>query len=135
MAQTIDALKRPGWLTFAAVVLFAVAGLRLISGISYLADSGRVSDLSAGLFGGNVFWWGIWDLVIAGLAFFAAYSLLGGNPFGRIVAYVWAILVIIESFLILGWAPWFGAAAIALALLVIYAVSVTSDYREETLPA
>ncbi len=131
MSETFDALKRPGWLTFAAVIMFSVAGLRVISGIAYLADSSKISDLSNGLFGGNVFWWGIWDLVIAGLALFAGYSLLGGNTFGRVVGYIWAIVVIIQSFLILSYAPWFGAAAIALGVLVIYALS-TSDYQEDS---
>jgi hypothetical protein len=131
MSQAMTALKRPGWLTFAAVVMFAVAGLRLISGIAYLADSAKVADLSGGLFGDDVFWWGIWDLVVAALAFFAGYSLLSGNTYGRVVGYVWAVVVIIQSFLILSYAPWFGFAAIALAVLVVYALSVSEDYRAE----
>jgi hypothetical protein len=129
MSETFDALKRPGWLTFAAVILFSVAGLRVISGIAYLADSSKISDLSNGLFGSNVFWWGIWDLIIAALALAAAYSLLAGNTYGRVFGYLWAIIVIIQSFLVLSYAPWFGAAAITLGVLVIYALS-TSDYRE-----
>jgi hypothetical protein len=78
-----------------------------------------------------VFWWGIWDLVIAALAFFAGYSLLSGNTYGRVVGYAWAVVVIIQSFLILSYAPWFGSAAIALAVLVVYALSATDDYRAE----
>jgi hypothetical protein len=131
MSEAMTALKRPGWLTFAAVVMFAVAGLRVISGIAYLADSSKVADLSNGLFGDNVFWWGIWDLVVAALAFFAGYSLLSGNTYGRVVGYAWAVVVIIQSFLILSYAPWFGFAAIALAVLVVYALSATDDYRAE----
>jgi len=111
-------LRRPGWLTFAAVVLFSVAGLRLISGIAYLADSNKVNDLSGGLFGDNIFWWGLWDLGIAALALFAGYSLLSGNTFGRVVGYVWAIVVIIQSFLILSYAPWYGFAAMLLNNIV-----------------
>jgi hypothetical protein len=131
MSEVMTALKRPGWLTFAAVVMFAVAGLRVISGISYLADSVKVADLSSGLFGDDLFWWGIWDLGIAALAFFAGWSLLSGNTYGRVIGYIWAIAVIIESFLILSYAPWFGFASIALAIFVIYALSVTEDYRAE----
>jgi hypothetical protein len=130
MSDIMTGLRRPGWLTFAAVVLFSVAGLRLISGIAYLADSNKVNDLSGGLFGDNIFWWGLWDLGIAALALFAGYSLLSGNTFGRVVGYVWAIVVIIQSFLILSYAPWYGFAAMLLAILVIFALSSTSDYRE-----
>ena len=130
MSDIMTGLRRPGWLTFAAVVLFSVAGLRLISGIAYLADSNKVNDLSGGLFGDNIFWWGLWDLGIAALALFAGYSLLSGNTFGRVVGYVWATVVIIQSFLILSYAPWYGFAAMLLAILVIFALSSTSDYRE-----
>ena len=130
MSEITTGLRRPGWLTFAAVVLFSVAGLRLISGIAYLADSNKVNDLSGGLFGDNIFWWGLWALGLAALALFAGYSLLSGNTFGRVVGYVWAIVVIIQSFLILSYAPWYGFAAMLLAILVIFALSSTSDYRE-----
>jgi hypothetical protein len=130
MSDVMTGLRRPGWLTFAAVVMFSVAGLRLISGIAYLADSNKVNDLSSGLFGDNIFWWGLWDLGIAALALFAGYSLLSGNMFGRVIGYVWAIVVIIQSFLILSYAPWYGFAAMLLAILVIFALSSTSDYRE-----
>jgi hypothetical protein len=36
----------------------------------------------------------------------------------------------VQSFLILSSAPWFGSAALLLAVLVIYALSVSSDWRE-----
>ena len=62
MSTTAYAPRRTGWLTFAAVVLFAVAGLRLISGIAYISDSIKVADVSNGLFGDDLFWWGLWDL-------------------------------------------------------------------------
>ncbi len=129
---SLNALKRPGWLTFAAVILISVGCLRVISAISYFADSNKVNDLSHGLFGGQVFLWGLWDLVIAVLAVWGGMSLLGGNSFGRVIAYIWAGLVLIQSFMILTWAPWYGFAAMAVALLVMFAVSTTSDWREDT---
>src|SRR5689334_11372956 len=128
-SQAYAALRRPGWLTFAAIILFSTAVLRVISAIYYFADSARINDLTFGAFGDHLFLWGIWDLIIAGLALFAGYSLLRGDMFGRIVAYVWAGLVIVQSFMILRYAPWFGSGMILLGLLVIYAVSVTSEYR------
>jgi hypothetical protein len=128
---SLSALERPGWLTFAAVTMLAVGFMRVISAISYFADSHKVNDLSNGLFGGQIFWWGIWDLAIAGLAIWAGYSLLNGRTAGRVIGYIWAIVVLMESFLLLGQAPWFGFAAILLAMLVVYALSSTSDWRED----
>jgi hypothetical protein len=129
--MSTDANERSsGWVTFAAVLLFAVGFLRIISGISYLANSHRVNDFTNGVFSGNLWAWGVWDLVIAVLALFAGYSLLGNGGFGRFVAYAWAILVIVESFLILGQAPWWGFTAIAISCLVLY--GLTSTPRNST---
>jgi hypothetical protein len=128
---SLSALQRPGWLTFAAVTMLAVGFMRVISAIAYFADSARVNDLSNGLFGDQVFLWGIWDLAIAALALWGGYSLLSGQAAGRVIGYVWAIMVLMQSFLVLRYAPWFGFAAILLAMLVIYALSSTSDWRED----
>jgi hypothetical protein len=129
--QTMAALDRPGWLTFAAVTMLSVGFLRVISAISYFADSAKVNDLSAGLFGDQLFAWGIWDLIIAALALWAGWSLLSGSPFGRALGYIWAGVVLCQSFLILSVAPWFGFAAIALATMVMFALSTTSEWRDE----
>jgi len=127
-----DALKRPGWLTFAAVVLFAVGIMRAISAIYYFASSHRINDLTLGAFSDNLWLWGIWDAGIAVLALWAGYSLLSGNTFGRVIGYIWAIVIVVQSLMILSWAPWYGFAAIALALLVMYALSTTSDWKESS---
>lgn len=129
-SQALAGLRRPGWLTFVAVVLFSVGCLRVISAIYYFADSARVNNLTFGAFGHHLFLWGIWDLAIALLAFWGGYSLLSGATFGRIIGYIWGGLVLIQSFLILGSAPWFGFASMILAVLVLYALAVTSDYKE-----
>ena len=118
--------RRSGWTMFAAIVLFSVGVLRIISGISYLADSNKVNDLTSGVFGGNLWAWGLWDLGIAIVALFAGYSLLGDGTFGKVVAYLWAILVIVNSFLVMGVAPWYAFTMIALAVLVIYGLAVST---------
>ena len=118
-----DLERRSGWTMFAAVVLFSVGFLRIISGISYLSDSNKVNDLTLGLFGDSLWAWGLWDLGIAVVALYAGYSLLGGGTFGKVVAYLWAVLVIVNSFLIMAVAPWFAFTMIALAVLVVYGLA------------
>jgi hypothetical protein len=117
--------SRTGWIMLAAIVMFSVGLFRIISGISYLVDSHKVNDLTLGLFGDNMWAWGIWDLGIAAIAIWAAFSLLSGGEFGRVIAYIWAILVIVNGFLIIGIAPWFAAAMITLATLVVYGLAST----------
>jgi hypothetical protein len=129
-AQALEALRRPGWLTFVAVVLISVGILRVISAIYYFADSSRINNLTGGAFGDHLFLWGIWDLVVAVLALWGGWSVLGGNAFGRVIGYVWAGVVLIQSFMVLGYAPWYGFGSLLLAVLVIYALSVTTDWRD-----
>jgi hypothetical protein len=128
--QALDALRRPGWLTFVAVVLISVGILRVISAIYYFANSSRLNNLSGGAFGSHYFAWGIWDLLIAVLALWGGWSVLGGNTFGRVIGYLWAGVVLIQSLMIIGYAPWFGAASLVIALLVIYGLSASSGWRE-----
>jgi hypothetical protein len=122
--------KRPGWLTFAAVVLFAITFTRVISAINYFGDGAQINDLTNSVFGNHLWAWGIWDLCLALLALVAAISLLGGGGFGRVIAYIWAVWAIVQSFLIIGVAPWYAAAMIVLAALVIYGVSSSAEWSE-----
>jgi len=106
-----------------------VGCFRVISAIYYFADSVRILNVSGGAFGGHVFLWGLWDLLIAALALGGGYSLLSGNTYGRVIGYAWAVLVIVQSFLLISYAPWFGFSAMLLAILVLIALSATSDWR------
>jgi len=127
-----DALKRPGWLTFASIVLFSVGIMRAISAIYYFADSVRINNLAGGAFSSHLWLWGLWDAGIAVLALWAGYSLLRGEAFGRVIGYLWAIVIIVQSLLILGQSPWYGFAALLLAILVIYALSSTSEWSDSS---
>jgi len=124
--------SRTGWLTFAAVVMISVGCLRVISAIYYFADSSRVNDVSTGAFAHHLVVWGIWDLLIAALALAAGLSLLRGNELGFVLGYGFAGLVIVQSFLILAADPWFGFAALLIAILVVYGLA-TNDVKGEGL--
>jgi hypothetical protein len=117
--------RKSGWVTFAAIVMFSVAFFRIISAISYFNDSSEIADLTRGLFGDTVWTWGVWDLCISALGLFAGLSLLHDGGFGRIVAYVWAVFVIVNGFTIVSVAPWYAAIAIALAVLVVYGLATS----------
>ena len=128
MASRAVEARRSGWLTFISILMFAFGIVRLISAFSYFADSNNVADLSHGLFGGNLFWWGIWDLAIAAAALYAGWSLLQGGGWGLVMSYVFSVLAIVEGFMMLFYAPWVGAFAILVGALVLY--GVTTGYDE-----
>ena len=128
MSTAVASERRSGWVTFAAVVLFAVGFLRIISGISYFKHSVAINNLTQGAFHSDLWAWGVWDICIAALAVLAGLSLLGGvgfltPSFGRAVAYVWAVLVIVQGFMLIGQAPWYSTVMIVLATLLIYGLA------------
>lgn len=116
---------RSGWLGFAAVIMFAVGFFRIISAIAYFNNSQKLNDLSSGLFSSHLWAWGAWDLMIATAAIFAGLSLLSNGGFGRVLAYIWAVLVIVQSFVIIGLTPWYAFTMIALGTLVVYGLATT----------
>ena len=54
--QAIE-VRRSGWLTLSAIVLFTVSFVRVISGINYLGHGSQISNLSNSVFGNNL-WYG-----------------------------------------------------------------------------
>ena len=122
--------RASGWLGFAAIMMFAVGFFRIISAIEYFADKHRINDLTGGLFQGNTWAWGLWDLIIAGAAILAGLSILAGGGFGRVLGYIFGVLVIVQGFTVINLAPWYGALSIAIGALVVYGLA--SNPRAQT---
>jgi len=59
------------------------------------------------------------------VAIFAGLSLLGGGGFGRVIGYIFGVLVIVQGFTVINIAPWYGALAILLGVLVVYGLART----------
>ena len=130
MSTRASSERQSGWVEFSAVVLFAVAFFRIIEAIAYLSKSHKLNDVSDGYFSNHVWGWGAWDLVIAVLAIFAGLSLLKGGGFGRVIAYIWAIIAIVNSFMIIDIAPWFAVSTMVLAGFVVYGLAMNPEEGE-----
>ena len=120
-----DEGRGSGWLEFTAILLFAVGFFRIISAIAYFANSRKLNDLTNGLFGSHTWAWGLWDLIIAAVAILAAFSIMTGGGFGRVMGYIFGVLVIVQGFTVINLAPWYGAIAIAIGVLVVYGLAST----------
>ena len=131
MATQAYEQPRSGWIEFSAIVMFAVGFFRIISAIAYFSKSHKLNDLTAGLFSNHVWAWGVWDLCIAALAILAGLSLLGGGGFGRIFAYIWAVLVIVNGFVVVNLVPWYAVTMIAVASLVVYGLASTPRHPDD----
>jgi hypothetical protein len=120
--------RRPGILTFAAIMIFVVAGFEALSALLAFAGTGWwVTDMGNLVYANFVFW-GIVDSIIALIALYAGIDLLRGGTFGRAMGYLFAIVGAIRWLFVIPAAPILAVVIIALCVMVIYALAKDSDY-------
>ena len=122
--------RRPGMLTFAAIIMFMVAGFEALSAILAFAGTGWWVTEMGNLVYTNFVLWGVLDSIIALIALYAGIDLLRGGGFGRGTAYVFAIVGAIRWLFVIPAAPILAVVVIALCVMVIYALAKDSDYAE-----
>lgn len=120
--------RRPGLVTFAAIMLFLLGGFEVIWAIVQFSNAAWIAGATYGSFGGYLWLWGILDLLFAAVAFYAGYDVLRGGSFGQVVGTLIASLSAIRWFFYIPAAPWMAAVIIAIDLLVIYGLVAHSDY-------
>lgn len=122
--------RRPGMVTFAAVMMFLVAGFEALSALLAFAGTGWWVTDAGNLVYANLVLWGIVDSIIALIALYAGIDLLRGGSFGRAMAYVFAVVGAIRWLFVIPAAPILSVVVIALCVMVIYALAGDSDYAE-----
>jgi hypothetical protein len=121
---------RPGMVTFAAILMFVVAGLEALSALLAFAGTGWWVTEVGNLVYANFVVWGIVDLIIAFIALYAGISLLRGGAFGLVMGYLFAVVAAIRWFFVIPAAPVLAVVVIALCVMVVYALAKHSDYAE-----
>ena len=122
-------MRRPGLLTYAAIMMFVLGGFHLLLAISEFANSTWAqSRLDIEVFIPFVAVWGIVDLIIGSLAVYAGYSIMSGGTFGWIMGYIFATLGIIRWLFHIPVSPVLAVVVIALNALVIYELVKHTDY-------
>ena len=119
---------RPGMLTFAAVMMFVVAGFEALAALLAFAGTGWWETEAGNLVYANLVLWGILDSIIALIALYAGIDILRGGAFGRGMAYVFAVVGAIRWLFVIPAAPVLAVVVIALCVMVIYALATHSDY-------
>jgi hypothetical protein len=116
--------------TFAAVVMFLVAGFEVLSAILAFMGTGWWVTASGNLVYANLVFWGILDLITALIALYAGIDLLRGGAFGRVMGYLFAGLAAIRWLFVIPAAPILAVVIIALCVMVIYALATYPDYSQ-----
>lgn len=120
--------RRPGLVTFAAIMLFMLGGFETIWAIVQFTNAAWIAGNVYGSFGGYLWLWGILDVLFAAVAFYSGYDVLRGGSFGQVFGTLIAAFSAIRWFFYLPAAPWMAAVVIAIDLLVIYGLVAHSDY-------
>ena len=124
------AAHRPGMVTFAAVMMFVVAGLEALTALLAFAGTGWWVTKAGNLVYANFVVWGIVDSIIALIALYAGIDLLRGGPFGLGMGYLFAVVSAIRWLFVIPAAPVLAVVIIALCVMVVYALATHSDYAE-----
>ena len=119
-------------LTFAAVIMFMVAGFEALSAILAFVGTGWWVTASGDLVYANLAFWGIIDLLIALIALYAGIDLLRGGTFGLVMGYLFAGLGAIRWLFVIPAAPVLAVVVIALCVMVIYGLAKYSEQLEST---
>lgn len=119
----VVSVPRPGWVTFAAVIAFVIAGIAVVQAIFFLLDLDVFYDVyRADRMVTTLWYWGVIDIIIAMLACYAGWDILTGGWLGRIIALIGAGLSIVRWMVFLPFVPATAVVIIAIDVLVIYAL-------------
>jgi hypothetical protein len=133
MSQASQVLtRRPGLVTFAALMLFMVGGFQIVFAISEFVNATWFTGTAYGTFGGYLWIWGIVDLLLAFIPLYAGYDLLRGGSFGFIVGIMLAAISAIRWFFYLPSAPILALVVIGIDVLIIYGLTSSADYFRTT---
>jgi hypothetical protein len=126
-------VRGAGRVVFAAILLLLVGTLNIIYGIGAVSDANFYVNDTRYIFT-NLHAMG-WFLIIVGLIqLTGGFSLISGNPYGRLIGIVAGSLGAIDALLSMGGThPFWSLAIFALCVWVVYGIVVYGeDERVET---
>ncbi len=130
---TLD--RRPGLVTFAAIMMFLVAGFQIMFAILEFARATWVAVNVEGTIGGPLWLWGIIDVLFGLVALYAGVDILRGGDVGRIVGIIIAAFSALRWFFYIPAAPWAAVVVIVVDVLIIYGLAAHGEYfRRSTFP-
>jgi hypothetical protein len=129
-AEPVEQVDRaPGMLRFAAIMMFLLGGFQMTWAFVEFANATWIAANVYGSFGGYLWLWGIFDVLLALVSFYAGYDLLQGGAFGKTYGVLIAGFSAIRWFFYIPASPWVAVVIIAVDVLIIYGIVAHADYR------
>ena len=120
--------KRPGLVTFSAILMFVIGGIQLLLALSEFTDASWLLGRSMDLVGDEYVVMAIVDLVIGLTAIFSGFYILRGGEAGRILGITIAIVDAIRWFILMPGLPVAAIVGMTLNLIAIYGLSIHDEY-------
>lgn len=122
--------KRPGLVTFAAIMMLVMGSFQVVVALSEIVNSTWILNLTSDWLGARLLFWGLVDIGIAALALYAGVDILRGGRLGQFLGYLFAGIGVLRWLIYLTATPVLAVVIIALDVLVIYGLAHNSDYFE-----
>jgi hypothetical protein len=127
--------RRPGLVTFAAVVTMIIGGLYVLLAISEFANSYwfynntrlHVYDLASS----HLLWWAIFDTILAVITIAAGVSIWRGGLFGLMMGLLGASFSLLRWLFYIPATPWLAITIVAIDALIIYGLCASTDFFAE----
>jgi hypothetical protein len=115
-----------GWIVFAAVMLVMLGVFSIIGGlIAIFDDTWGTSGVEVGSYAESTRnAWGWSTLIIGLITLFAAFGILQGKTWARIVAVIISAIVAVDHFTTVKLYPIWSMIVVVMAIFVIYALIV-----------
>ena len=131
---TLTAARRPGWVTFAAIMTFLSAVTYGLIALTEFANSRwfvSVNGVTYSLGSSHFFWWGMFDTAIAILAVAAGVSLLRGGFFGLVMGFMGAGISFLRWMFYIPADPWLALTIVGLDILVIIGLCLSLEWFDQ----
>lgn len=119
--------RQSGWVTYAMTMFIIVGALNVIYGLAMLINDEWVVFGADDVFYVDISIWGWITLLLGLLGIWVAYGISQGKTWAQVLGVTAAALHAINAFVIMPYYPVWSAVVVALAMLIIWALTVHGD--------
>lgn len=117
-----------GWVVFAALMMMTTGFFTLVAGLAaVIGPDEAYIDTQVGLLVLDVQAWGWIHVVLGAILLVVGGCLAAGQTWARVVGVLLILLNLVTQFILLPAQPWWSVIAIAIDVLVVWALVVHGD--------
>jgi hypothetical protein len=120
--------RRPGLVTFAAVIAYTMAGFFTIAAITEWTNSVWLYQRDFSVAGSHLVFWGFVDIAIAALSAATGYLLFKGSRVGQLLGFFFAGISFIRWMFYIPADPWLAISILVVDGLIIYALATNDEW-------